>query len=49
MLPHGMRKSKASDGLSPAPGLPVARVFVLTGEGAKAGIYGALKPEASVK
>ena len=45
MLPYGMRNSKASDGSSPAPGLPVARVFIVT-EGAKAGISGASKPEA---
>ena len=47
MLPYGMRNSKAFDGSSPAPGLPVARVFRLTGKGAKAGISGASKPEAS--
>ena len=47
MLPYGMRNSKASDGSSPAPGLPVARVFLLTGEGAKAGISSDSKPEAS--
>ena len=47
MLPYGMRNSKASDGSSPAPGLPVAGAFILTGEGAKAGISGASKPEDS--
>ena len=45
MLPYGMCNSKASDGSSPAPGLPVA--FILTGEGAKAGISGASNPGAS--
>ena len=47
MLPHGMRNSKAYDGSSSAPGLAVARVFILTGEGAKAGVSGVSKPEAS--
>ena len=46
MLPYSMRTGKASDGSSPAPGFPVVRVFILTGEGAKAGISGASKPEA---
>ena len=43
MLPYGMRNSKASDGSSPAPGLTVARVFILIGEGAKAGNIWRLK------
>ena len=47
MLLYGMRNSKASDDSSPAPGLHMARVFILTGDGAKAGISGASKPEAS--
>ena len=46
MLPCGMRNSKASDGSSPAAGLRVARACILTGEGAKAGISWASKPEA---
>ena len=43
MLPYGMCNSEDSDGSSPAPGLHMARAFILTGAWMKAGIYGASK------